>query len=293
VGFESFIGRSQSRTSGSVRNIIVPVATFLVGTVAGGLWMHASKTATPAPQLSTATTSLLARLDKPVEVRFYSLLDPSEPVTLRDFSSRVEQLLTAYRQSANGKINLVVHNAQPGADPETALADGIKGFDLDKGEGCYLGVVLVSDGKKEVLPQLDPQWESALEADVSRALSGLLRAVVVPKGLSVAAPLKSQIVDEVKQKIPDSSTISLEAGTQILREAALKEFSEAVSEMQARMQQAQTEVKQAQGGGSAGQEAAMKRLQELQNDQAQRLKDIAAKSQAQIEAWKQLKGPPH
>ena len=50
------------------------------------------------------------------------------------------------------------------------MAEGIKGFDLDKGRGCYLGLAVSSVGKKEVLPQLYPAWEAALEPDVSRAI---------------------------------------------------------------------------------------------------------------------------
>ena len=282
---------SHFRESGGVRIIILVIIAFVFGLVAGAFWLHRSgKEAGPesAVQLSSGTRSILAHLSQPVELRFYALLDPNAAPALREFSVRVERLLATYQQQGNGKIQVQVFDSPTNATPDVALADGIKGFDLDKGEGCYLGVAASSGGKKEVLSQLAPEWEGALEADLSRAISRVSEGSGRRNpDLPVARP---DIVETVKQQIPNYTNVSLEEGTRMLREAGLKDFSAMVIEMQAQVQRAQSQLQEAQKSGSpAEQDAAMKRLQEIQNSQSHKLSEIGSKSRAQIDAWKQLK----
>jgi hypothetical protein len=199
-------------------------------------------------------------------------------------------LLAAYQQQANGKITLTHSDSQANSDPNAAIADGIKGFDLDKGEGCYLGLSLSGNGKKEVLAKLSPEWEPALEADISRAIERLAETSSSAKPVAGRAPPDTASIVEVQQIIPDTASVSLEDGTRILKTASLKEFTAAVNEMQAQVREAQARLEQAQKGASPSeQDSALKHLQEVQTAQALKLKEIAAKSQAQIEALKQLK----
>ncbi len=115
--------------------------------------------------------------------------------------------------------------------------------------------------------------------------SVVARPFVVP-----AATADPATIEEVKRMIPNFDSVSLEEGTRILREAALKEFKAAANEMQTRLSEAQQRLGQAQSGGSAAeQQAAMKDLQQVQADQTEKLKQIAARSAAQIEALRQLK----
>jgi hypothetical protein len=276
---------------GNVRTVVLLVVSFCLGLFLSVAWFHRQPAPVPVSQpqieLSQSTKAILSLLDKPVEMRFYSLLDPNSPATLRDFATRVEQLLTAYQQASADKVVLV---AQTNSDANTALADGIKGFNLDKGEGCYLGLSLSCAGKKEVLAQLVPDWESALEADVSRAIQRL-----GPKASSAAAPAgtapaDSALAEELQRKIPNLPSVSLEDGLRTLREESVKEFTAAVNEMHTQVQDAQARLVQAKTSGSAEeQETAMKQLQSIQTSHAQRLRELAANSQALIEALKKLK----
>jgi hypothetical protein len=272
--------------------VLLVVVFFVLGLVLSALWFHppakSPTTAEARVELSDGTKALLEHLAGPIEVRFYSILDPGAPLPLRAFSGRVDRLLSAYEEAANGKIVATRHTDPANPSPNNALADGIKPFDLDKGEGSYLGLALSRDGKKEVLSQLSPEWEPALESDLSRAIARL--AETAPKAATTAAPADAAALEEVKHTIPDIASVSLEDGTRTLREAALKEFTTAVNEMQAQVREAQVGLEQAQKSGSAAeQESAMKHLQEVQTAQGQKLKQIASKSQAQIEALKQLK----
>ena len=285
--------RHQRFRDGRSQPVLLGLVTFILGAAVTAFWLrHPIKTPTrvePAVQLSDATRSLLHRLDKPLEIRFYSVLDPNAGATLNEFSHHLEQLLWAFQQEANGKISVVLFDSPTNATPNAALADGVKGFDLDKGEGCYLGVALYCGGKREVLPQLTPEWGSAFEADLARAIERVEEAGATRMSGSQNAA-NAQATQAVKELIPNYLDVSLEDGTRRLREASLKEFTTALTEMQGQVQEAQQQLQQAQSGSASEQENALKRLQELQNTQTQKLKEIAAKSHAQMEAWKQLKG---
>jgi ABC transporter family protein len=279
---------------GSVRTILLVVVFFVLGLVVSALWFRPPgkpPAAAEAPvELSDSTKAVVAQVSQPIEIRFYSLLDPSAPASLNAFSEHIEQLLSAYQQQANGKIQVNRFDARTNASPNAALADGIKGFNLDKGEGCYLGLALACNGKKETLAQLAPEWEPALEADISRAILRLTEAAP-PNNAALTGP-KSDIAagEEVKQRIPNYASVSLEEGTRILREAALKEFASTVNQMQTELQEAQQHLEQARNAGSAPeQESAVKHLQDVQKAQSEKLREVAARSQSLIATLQQLK----
>jgi hypothetical protein len=196
-------------------------------------------------------------------------------------------LLKAYELTSAGKV---VVSKPVNADPESALAEGIRGFDLDKGQGCYLGLALSSGGKKEVLAQLSPAWEQGLEADLSRAIERV-SAKVSP----TASPIRNQngslvAVEDLRTRIPNFDSLSLEDALRTSRTQAIEEFNAAATRMNQLVQEAQASLVKAQKEGSAAdQEAAMKKLQELQATQTDTLKQIAAGSQARIEAITKVK----
>lgn len=97
-------------------------------------------------------------------------------------------------------------------------------------------------------------------------------------------------MEDVKRALPNYASLTVEQGTEILREAALKEYAAAVQELQNQVGQAQAELSQAQSKSPADQQAAMKHLQQVQAEQSQKLQQIAGQLQTQIAALKQLKG---
>jgi hypothetical protein len=291
---------------GRVSGIILVLVFLLLGIAASAIWLYRAAHSGPANvngeptdsqpiALSDSTKAVLARLDSPLEVRFYALLDPATvPDSLTAFPGRVGQLLSAYQQEAGGKIKVTSFTPQSNAAANAALADGISAFNQDKGDACYLGIALFLNGKKETLPRLAPEWEQALEPDLTRAIARLLdatRALMVPLTVSQA---NTNAIQEVKALIPDVAAVSVEAGKQILRDAALKDFAGAAKEMETQVKEAEQRLSQAQNGGSdAEQQAAMKHLQQVQAEQAEKLKEIAAKSKAQMDAFQQIKTAPH
>ena len=299
------LGPGNSERAGT-RTIVLLLVVCLLGIAAGAFWFYnatrrgpadASEPAsgTSAILLSDSTKAILGRLDSPLEIRFYALLDPATvPDSVTAFAGRVGQLLSAYQQEAGGKIKVTSVNAQSNPNPNAALADGITVFNLDKGDACYLGVALVLNGRKETLPHLSPEWEQALEPDLTRAIIRLLEAPRTFTVPTIVAQINTNAIQEVKALIPDIAAVSVEAGKQILRDAALKDFAAAAKEVETQVKEAEQRLAQAQNGGAeAEQQAAMKHFQQVQAEQNEKLKQIAAKSKAQIDTFQQLTAAPH
>ena len=131
-----------------VRTIILVLAFFLAGMALGAILLYRNpQTAKPGAHatqpsaLSDGTRAVLQRLNSPVEIRFYSLLDPaSVSKSNRAFAGRVNSLLSEYQREGAGKINLTRHLAlaDPGA-ADAAGADGIKPSQPRQGRRLFPG----------------------------------------------------------------------------------------------------------------------------------------------------------
>lgn len=295
-----------TREQAWVRPLLLALVSFLLGLAGGAFWLYHSAgrnafdrdraAADAVRPLSESTKAVLYHLDAPVEIRFYSLLDPtSVSQAMRAFAGRVDQLLAEYELEAKGRIKLARYNSQSDATSAAAAAtaDGIRPFNLDKGDACFLGLAVAEDTRKESLPRLYPEWEEALEADVSRAIERVSRRPPA-QPFATQPPSDTTAIAAVRRSIPDLASVSVDEGTRILRDVALKEFTAAAKEMEAQIQEAQQRVSQArQGHSEAEQQAAVQRLRQIRAEQTEKLLQIAARSQAQIAALKQLKEAAH
>ena len=303
-----FTPAPQGREHGKVRIIILALVFCLIGAAAGLLWFYGAakrgRTDTSGQAesqersaLSESTRTILQRLDSPVQIRFYALLDPaSVPVSMQAFAERVEQLLSEYQREAGDKIEVTRYTSRSdlNAAAVAATADGFKPFNLDKGDACYFGLAVAQAERTESLFHLAPEWQQSLEIDLTRAIERVARAKGPAPRLANTPPATVASTEEVRRAIPNFASVSLEEGTRILREAALKDFRETVAAMEIQVQEAQQSLSQAQNGGSeAEQQAARKRLQEVRSEQTEKLKQIAARSATQIEALRQLKETVH
>jgi F0F1-type ATP synthase membrane subunit b/b' len=99
-------------------------------------------------------------------------------------------------------------------------------------------------------------------------------------------------VAALKRQLPDVGNLTVEQGSQQLREAAMEKFKSAVAEMQTQVEKAQRQLADARDSGSASAiESATKNLQQVQQEQAGTLKRITADLQAQIELLERIKQP--
>jgi ABC-type uncharacterized transport system len=295
-------GAAQKRIevpSARLRGLVAGLAIFAAGIALSALWFSHAPSHGPAvpegahpPALSDATKAVLHRLGSPVEIRFYSLLDPASiSDSRRDFSGRVDQLLSQYEREAGGRITVARVNSISSSAAKAAEADGIRAFNIDKGDACFFGIAVVRGQQKQSLSSLAPEWEQALESDLSRAIAGVdvagPQAQPAPKA-DVAS------LEAVKRAIPNLDSVSVEDGSRLLRVSALAEFQRTGQEMQAKVKQAEERFLQAQDDQSKEeQEAALKHLRQFQREQTKRLEEIALNAKAQQEALQQLKGAAH
>jgi ABC-type uncharacterized transport system involved in gliding motility auxiliary subunit len=245
--------------------------------------------------LSDATRAALGRLDAPLEIRFYSVLDPaSVPASVNAFADRVDRLLAAYQQEAGGKIKVTRFDSQAILSANAAPGDGIQPFNMDKGEACYLGVALAFKGRKESLPRLSPDWEQALEPDLTRAVTRLEDATQPVAAPTAVSQLDTGAVQQVKALIPNIATVSVEEAKRIIQSATLSDLNAVKKETDAQITAAEQRYRQSLNGGSeADQQAARQALEQAQADQKQKLQALYAKSAAQLQAFQQLKAAAH
>jgi hypothetical protein len=289
-------GTHQPRFSepAQARIVVLVLVAFLAGIGASALWFS-RKTSPPVPPpddetqapLGGGTEAALRHLDTPVEIRFYSMLDPKTvPASMTAYSRRVEQLLAKYQRESNGKIKVTRIDSQSYTNLNAAAADGIKPFNADKGDACFLGIAVVRNGQKEAIPYLSPDWEPALESDLTRALerTGGENPQLPPP---VPAQPDAGVMEALKRSIPNLDSVSVEEGTKILRASVVDQFNQVTTEMQGKMKDAEQAFVQAQS--EADQQSARKQIQQLQAEQTDKFKQVMISSQSQIQALKQLK----
>lgn len=203
---------------------------------------------------------------------------------LRAYAGRTDNLLAWYEYEAAGKILLSRHTNR--ADARAATTDGLTAFNLDKGNACFLGLTIRNGDQKEIMARLSPEWEAALESDLSRAIARVASArPAEPAGGSVAAPPDEAIVEEIKKLIPDLGSVSLEEGKQMLRDAAMKEAAQLAKELRPGLEAAEKAV---QDASEAQKLDRLKQLQRAELEKTQKLKDLAARAQARIQVWEQI-----
>src|SRR5262249_13063967 len=135
-------------------------------------------TAEKAYTLSSGTKAILAKLDTPVQLRFYvSQRATAMPVALKTYSQRIDDLLNQYRHASKGLIDMQRLDTEPDWDAEdSARLDGVQGQPLSSGERIYLGLSVTQLDQKQAIPFLAPDRERLLEYDITRAIARVTTA---------------------------------------------------------------------------------------------------------------------
>jgi hypothetical protein len=293
-----------ARDCGGSRVVLLLLVGLLLGAAVGAYWglqrgrAAAGVVGEPAMDLtadgglSATSRRVLAQLNAPVELRFHAAFGESQGAQpWQAFAARVEVLLQAFAAAGDGRIVVVRSPATPAVRARTAaVADGMELFNLGRTE-AFCGIAVVSGQQRAVLPRLSPDWEAALELDLSRAIARAAGSAA-PGALVVnPARVDPAVTEEVTRALPDLATLTVEEGTLKLRAAAVDEFKAAVEKMNAEMARMQARLARAQVGGSESDVAAVRQeLLELQTAQAEAMSEISRRAQARVEALQQLKG---
>ena len=175
---------------------IAAVAFILiaVNAIAGRARQRLDLTAERAYTLSPGTKAILAKLDTPVQIRFYCTKNASTmPVFLSTYAQRVEDLLGEYRQASKGKIELQKLNPEPDSDAEdSARLDGVEAQQVRSGERIYLGLSVGMLDQKQAIPFLTPDRERLLEYDISRAIARVMTTDKSIVGVMSSLPVMGQ-----------------------------------------------------------------------------------------------------
>ena len=267
---------------------------FLLGVALTVAWFEYSKIAVSGRngvRLSSDTIDLLRHLNSQVQIRFYSVLPPgSAPPELQDFSQRVDQLLSQFQNANEANIQIIRNLSVAETNADAAAADGLQPFNLDKGGACFLGIAVVEGQRKESLPRLQPEWESALPFDLVRAIQRVSAPPApAPLAREVAQP-SPEIVQSINRLIPDINAVSTEQADRIFHAEFMKECEAVGAEMEKQNDAAAQEVVKAQNGGSPAEvSAAQKKLLQVQLAQGEKIKQIAADLQTRTAVFQQMK----
>jgi D-ribose pyranose/furanose isomerase RbsD len=294
-----------ARAAGRV-GFLAFVALILI-LAGGGLWywrsnrprtVETAEAAAPSGVLSETTTRILAGLDSPIDLSLFAPSDVSAlPAALGGYVSRVKGLLAEYESAAAGKVRVSKRDPQTDKTAKAAAgAAGIVPFASENGEIVYLGLTVGNGARVETVSPLAPEWEAALESDISRAISRVTASAAAATARpgaptpAAATPVDPAISEELLKTFPDLASRSFDDAAQVLRESAFAQFKAAAIEMQAKVQLAQQALAAArQNKSEAEQEAALKAFQEIQAEQANKLKAIAARLQERLVVLQRLK----
>ncbi|HZJ17461.1 MAG TPA: Gldg family protein [Chthoniobacteraceae bacterium] len=195
-GLETYI----YSTIGIVAMLIILVAFNIVA--ARGK-QRIDLTAEHAYTLSQGTRNILAKLDTPVQIRFYCTRGENNmPVFLKTYAQRVEDLLGEFRQVSKGQIEIQKLDPQPDSDAEdSAKLDGIEGQMIQTGEQVYLGLSVSMLDQKEAIPFLPPDRERLLEYDVARAISRVMTPQKPVVGVMSPLPVSGQPMNPMMMRM--------------------------------------------------------------------------------------------
>ena len=143
--------------------------------------------------LSDGTRSLLGGLDQPINLYyFFSDRETGEAQFLRDYATRVQEMLEEFADRANGNIILNVIDPVPFSEDEDRAAQfGLQPVSLGAlSDSIYFGLAGTNGvGDEEIIPFFQQSKENFLEYDLARLVYTLSNRVKPVIGLYAGLPV--------------------------------------------------------------------------------------------------------
>lgn len=144
--------------------------------------------------LSDGTKQLLGELDRDVTLKFYfSKSNDRLPVPMKNFASRVRDLLKEYESRSRGYLVVEEYDPKPDSDEEEwAQRYGLQSQSLDifgMDGGLYFGIVAVSGNREAAIPMLAQSAEPRLEYLLTRMVSEVASEKTAKVGIMSALPV--------------------------------------------------------------------------------------------------------
>lgn len=173
------------------RTMIVIVAIAAIAIITSRFYFRLDVTEDDAYSLSDGSLAIAKKLEEKVEAKLYFSKSFSEmPVMVKQYGTRIEEVLREYAAASNGKLSIEVIDPKPDTDEEEwALKYGVEGIPTQTGDNIFLGVVFLAADKEVAIPFLDPNKEQFLEYDLSEALVKLRTGKKPKLGLLSSLPV--------------------------------------------------------------------------------------------------------
>ena len=157
--------------------------------------------------LSDGTKQLLGELERDVTLKFYfSKSNDRLPVPMKNFASRVRDLLKEYESRSGGYLVVEEYDPKPDSDEEEwAQRYGLQSQSLDMfglGGGLYFGIVAVSGNREAAIPMLAQSAEPRLEYLLTRMVSEVSSEKSAKVGIMSALPVNGSSPQMMNPMMP-------------------------------------------------------------------------------------------
>lgn len=174
--------------------------------------------------ISDGTRQILGELDEPINLYFfYSDKSAKDLVVLRNYARRVEEMLKAYAQAADGKIKLHIVDPEPFSEDEDKAAEfGLQAVPAQQGgDAIYFGLAGTNSvDDHQVIPFFPLDQEEFLEYEVSRLVQSLAHPRRPVVGVLSGLPLNGGFDMQTQQ--PSSPWMVMEEIRQLFQIESLK-----------------------------------------------------------------------
>ncbi len=124
--------------------------------------------------LSEGSRNILAKLEEPIDLKFYYTPDQApDSSPIPEYARRVQELLETYAAKSNGNLRLEVIDPKPFTEEEDQAAQGgLQGHSINSlGDKLYCGLIATNSiDEKEVIPFFHPAREASLEYDITQVI---------------------------------------------------------------------------------------------------------------------------
>ncbi len=193
--------------------VLLAAVLLLINFLAARLPVRGDLTAGRIFTLSPGTRALLGKIEDPITLQFYATRGTSGlPVSYKNYTDRVEEMLRAYIRASGGK--LVLETISPAADTpeeERAQAAGLQPQQVPgTGEPFYLGLVVTQADQQKSLPTFSPEREELIEYDVSSLIHAVQQLNKPRLGVLTKLPLEGAPFNMMTQQRPTPGQLILQ-----------------------------------------------------------------------------------
>ena len=155
--------------------------------------------------LSQGTRNILAQVQQPITLKLYY----SESLTrdipmLRNYASRVQDMLREYEHKSHGKIKLQIVHPEPFSEEEDeAASSGLKSMPDGRGGKIYFGLVGSVGDRSEVIAVFNPQKENLLEYQLSQLVYRLNKSKQIAVGVISGLPIFRSVDPKTNRARPE------------------------------------------------------------------------------------------